>query len=79
MFATLTLAAVLSLASPDGRLAVTFNADADGIGWSLARDGKTLVERSPLGLAFAPGDRVRGGEGCERLAGLDVVSERRWR
>ena len=79
MFATLTLAAVLSLASPDGRLAVTFNADADGIGWSLARDGKTLVERSPLGLAFAPGDRVRGGEGCERLAGLDVVSERRRR
>ncbi len=41
------------LASPDGRLAVTFETDAQGMRWSLSRDGKTLVKPSALGLEFA--------------------------
>ena len=49
----LLFAAVLSLGSPDGRLSVSLDAGTDGLRWSLARDGRTLVEPSPLGLRFA--------------------------
>jgi alpha-glucosidase len=44
---------VHALASPDGRLAVTFETDAQGMRWSLSRDGKTLIRPSALGYEFA--------------------------
>jgi len=44
-------AAERTLVSPDGRLAVKVEVGA-GLAWSLARDGKTVSSRAPLGLEF---------------------------
>lgn len=47
----------LSVASPDGKLAVTLHI-ASGSGrpsWSALREGRTVLERSPLGLMLADG------------------------
>ena len=43
----------LTCTSPDGRIAVGFSAEADGMRWSLKRDGKALVAPSRLGLVFS--------------------------
>lgn len=43
----------IPLFSPDGRGKVTFSAGADGMRWSLDRNGKTLIEPSKLGLTFS--------------------------
>ena len=53
LVATTSSAAELDCKSPDGRLAVGFSAGADGLRWSLKRDGKTLVMPSRLGLVFS--------------------------
>jgi hypothetical protein len=53
IFSPFALAAAQTLASPDGRLAVTFETDAQGMRWSLVRDGKTLIRPSALGYEFA--------------------------
>ena len=46
-------AETLSLASPDGRLKLSFAAGQEGLSWSLEGHGKTLVKPSPLGLEFS--------------------------
>lgn len=68
-------AAALSVASPDGRLALGFETDAQGMRWTLARDGKALVLPSRLGVAFAVGSPLE--KGAERLAEMKVLNVRR--
>ena len=53
--------ACASVSSPDGSLEIAFCSGPDGMSWSLARNGKTLVEPSRLGLSFAL-LKVRGRE-----------------
>ena len=53
--------ACASVSSPDGSLEIAFCSGPDGMSWSLARNGKTLVAPSRLGLSFAL-LRVRGRE-----------------
>ena len=67
--------AALNVASPDGRLSLKFETDAQGMRWSLARDGKTLVLPSRLGIAFAVGSPLE--KGAERLAEMKVRNVRR--
>ena len=43
----------LKCISPGGTVTIGFASDAKGMRWSLARNGKTLVEPSRLGLGFA--------------------------
>ena len=69
------LAAALSVASPDGRLSLGFETDAQGMRWSLARDGRELVKPSSLGVAFAVGSPLE--KGAERLAEMRVRNVRR--
>ena len=45
-----------TVASPDGRLQVSFSTDAKGMRWSLSHDGKTLVKPSRMGFRFASGN-----------------------
>ena len=59
LVATTSSAAELDCKSPDGRLAVGFSTRADGLRWSLKRDGKTLVMPSRLGLVLS-GFRTTG-------------------
>ena len=68
-------ATALSVASPDGRLALGFETDADGMRWTLSRDGKALVQPSRLGVAFAVGSPLE--KGAERLAEMKVLNVRR--
>ncbi len=53
------LAQPLTVASPDGRTVVTVFADGD-LAYSVARDGRPLVERSALGVVLADGDTLGG-------------------
>ena len=48
--------ALQTVASPDGRLQVSFSTDAKGMRWSLSHDGKTLVKPSRMGFRFASGN-----------------------
>ena len=68
-------AVALNAASPDGRLSLKFETDAQGMRWSLARGGKTLVLPSRLGVAFAVGSPLE--KGAERLAEMTVRNVRR--
>ena len=43
----------LTCTSPDGHVTIGFASDAKGMRWSLARNGKTIVEPSVLGLSFS--------------------------
>ena len=43
----------LTCTSPDGHVTIGFASDAKGMRWSLARNGKTIVEPSALGLSFS--------------------------
>ena len=64
----------LEVKSPDGRIAVAFETGADGMTWSLSRDGKTLVAPSRLGLEFIHnGLKTRSPE----LAEMKVAGSRR--
>ena len=67
--------ASLEVWSPDGRIAVAFRTDADGMRWSLSRDGNVLVKPSRMGFAFASGNH------CDRdaveLSEMKVVGVRR--
>lgn len=68
---TVCHAETLRVVSPDGSLTIGFETDAQGLRWTLSRNGKTLVEPSRLGLVFAAGEelssmkvlRVRRSEG----------------
>ena len=68
-------AAALRVASPDGRLVLGFETAAQGMRWSLARDGRELVKPSRLGVAFAVGSPLE--KGAERLAEMRVRNVRR--
>ena len=48
--------ALQTVASPDGRLQVSFSTDVKGMRWSLSHDGKTLVKPSRMGFRFASGN-----------------------
>jgi len=43
----------ITCTSPNGHVTIGFSSDAKGMRWSLARNGKTLVEPSRLGLSFS--------------------------
>ena len=43
----------VTFTSPDGNVTIGFAADAKGMRWSLARNGRTVVEPSRLGLSFS--------------------------
>ena len=60
----------LEVKSPDGRLVLGFETDAEGMRWTLQRDGKTLVQPSQLGVVFAVGSPLE--KGSERLAEMKV-------
>ena len=64
----------LEVKSPDGRVAVAFETGANGMAWSLSRDGKALVAPSRLGLEF-----IHNGlkERSPELAEMKVVQSRR--
>ena len=47
------------LSSPDGSLAFALSADGD-LGYSLVRNGRTLIEKSELGFAFAGEPAMKG-------------------
>ena len=63
-----------SVASPDGRLQVSFSAGADGLRWSLMRDGRALVKPSGMGFRFATGG---GDRNAAELSAMRVVGVRR--
>lgn len=67
----------LALKSPDGRIRVEFRTCAEGMSWSLYRDGRTLVKPSRLGLRFAAGNPNEAG--AEFLSEMKVVAVRRSR
>ena len=67
------LAVMFTLSSPDGRLAVQFENGADGMRWSMARDGKELVAASPLGLVFSKPT----SQSVPTLGALKVIGEER--
>ena len=64
----------LEVKSPDGRIAMAFETGANGMAWSLSRDGKSLVGLSRLGLEF-----IHNGlkERSPDLAEMKVVQRRR--
>lgn len=62
----LLLAVTLSLGSPDGRLQVSLSVEKSGLSWFLARDGRTLIESSPLGLKLVE------HEACPGVLGPDM-------
>ena len=47
--------------SPDGKLAATLHLDEGRLAYTVSKDGKTLVERSPLGLTTHRADFSAGG------------------
>ena len=61
------------LSSPDGSLAFALSADGD-LGYSLVRNGRTLIEKSELGFAFA-GEFFRFDEDLRAFlfAGAEVL------
>ena len=61
-----------AVSSPDGRLELAFESDARGMRWSLARDGRTLVRPSRLGVLFAAASPSE--EGSERLAEMRIAA-----
>lgn len=61
-----------AVSSPDGRLELAFESDARGMRWSLARDGRTLVRPSRLGVLFAAANPSE--EGSERLAEMKIAA-----
>ena len=65
----------LQLKSPDGDIVLGFAADAQGMSWTLARKGKTLVESSPLGLTFS-GFGSPGGVRSAPLGEMRVVDRK---
>ena len=62
----------LTLASPDGRLSVGFETDAQGMRWSLRRDGRTLVLPSRLGVTFAQSNQHGKGLDQSEMKVLNV-------
>ncbi len=71
---SLILAAIFTLSSPDGRLAVSFENDDAGMRWSLSRDGKPLIAPSPLGLVFSKST----SQSVPKLGAHKVLKELRW-
>lgn len=54
-------AQVLEVASPNGRIALTVSLDKEGVAsYIVAREGKSVLRRSQLGLVCADGDYSRG-------------------
>ena len=43
----------ITCTSPDGNVTIGFASDANGMRWSLTRNGKAVVEPSRLGLSFS--------------------------
>jgi len=66
----------LSCKSPDGSVVVGFATDANGMSWSLARNGKTLVEKSRLGLTFS-GFKTAGRTSNVPVGEMKVIDRKR--
>ena len=64
-----------TVASPDGRLQVSFRTDAKGMRWSLLRDGKMLVKPSRMGFRFASGNHY--DKAAVEFAEMKVVGIKR--
>lgn len=67
----------LELSSPRGRLKLAVENSASAITWSLAREGRTLVAPSPLGLVFARNDGGFDRSSGTVAAGMKTLSVRR--
>lgn len=57
MFCNELIAKDYRILSPDGRIVVEINADS-GISYSVTHDGKTVVEKSAIGLTLADGTHI---------------------
>ena len=69
-----TSAAVETVESPDGRMAISFVSDANGMRWKMSRDGKDVVCWSKLGLVFAQSNFPN--QGRENLCEMKVVGRK---
>ena len=75
LFAWIGFAKTLQVQSPDGRIAIGFTCDAKGMSWTLSREGKTLIEPSPLGLVCA-GFKTPGGSRATPMGEMQVVDRK---
>jgi alpha-glucosidase len=79
-FASASVSAA-TVASPDGRIVATLEADGEGIPvYSVAFDGKPVIERSSLGFTFTDADPMRRNfEVVEEVAtSVDKQWEQPW-
>ena len=80
-FAAPTLAAE-TVASPDGSIVVTVDADGEGIPYyEIARDGKPLIGKSVIAFNFTDEDPLRRGlsiDGAPVTASVDTKWEQPW-
>ncbi|MEY4270691.1 MAG: hypothetical protein RLZZ58_1907, partial [Pseudomonadota bacterium] len=69
------------VASPDGRIMVTIDADGEGIVfYTITRDGKPLIDKSNLGFNFTDADPMRRNFAVERedRGSVDTRWEQPW-
>ncbi|MDZ4306927.1 glycoside hydrolase family 97 protein [Allopontixanthobacter sp.] len=78
---TASSAAAGTIASPDGRITVTIEADSDGVPfYEVSRDGKPLLAKSSLGFTFTDANPMRRNFAIESeiTASVDTKWEQPW-
>ena len=77
LLACAAVSATETLTSPDGRITVSLTTE-NGLVWSVARDGQTLVQPSPLGLRLSDNGRARTPTGLRIAAKRTRSADETW-